>query len=108
MNQDSISAYADDVMTEGYQLKKSDIVTRVITIRSGIVPSEKKITKDVSSALVQRGLKLEKWDASVDTGLAQRMIKHISSVKGSLSIPQLVQDIDIMVSRWSARVPSRS
>ena len=80
-------------------MNKSDIVIEVIKARSIIAPSEKHILKELCSVLLGRSIDPETWDGKVGYGLARSIIKHVGSVRGRLSMSDLVRDIDLLVER---------
>lgn len=82
-------------------MKKSDIVIAVVIRRSKTPVSEKQIRKDLASVLNHLSLDLVNWDLEVDTVIANGVMKHVGSVKGELSLEQLVLDIDTMLKRIS-------
>lgn len=84
-------------------MKKSDIVIAILAMRSGQVSSSHKVLRNLSSALRYSSLDLERWDQPVDPDYAVHIIKHISSVRGALTMAMLVQDIDLLLNRMAVR-----
>ena len=82
-------------------MKKSDIVKAIISLREGIRPTEKRVYDTIASALTYSSVSLEAWNEWVDPDLAHGIIKHVSSVRGQLSQHALIQDIDIILKRKS-------
>ena len=99
MSQASTYNHNHQVLPEGYHMRKSDIVIAIIALRTGVAPSQKQILKDLSLELKYRSWSLEIWDQHVDPNLTPRIIKHVGSAKGELTMQALVGDIDIMVGR---------
>ena len=85
-------------MTAGH-MKKSEIVVAVMSRRLGLLPTDKKLHRNLSFALKDRSLLLGEWDGAVDAELAQAIIKHVGSVQGSLSMHEVISDIDIILKR---------
>lgn len=96
----STQMHATATAPERTKVKKSDIVLRVMALRAEVADAERKILAALATALDQRSLALHKWDAAIDVHLAERIVRHVSSVKGNLPLPAIVQDVDILVSRY--------
>ena len=84
-------------------MKKSDIVIAILAMRSGQAPANHKILRDLSLALKYCSQDLERWDERLDPDLAVGIIKHVSAVRGELTMAILVRDIDLLLKRIAVR-----
>ena len=82
-------------------MRKSQIVIAILALRKEIPPTQDKILKSLSSALKYHSLALDNWDGDVEPTLAQGIIRHVSSVRGELTMQGLIRDIDIMLKRMA-------
>ena len=82
-------------------MRKSEIVIAVIARRSATPPPENQVLKSLSSALKYQVPILDMWDRDVDPELAKGIIRHISSVRGDLTMHALIRDIDIILDRMA-------
>ena len=82
-------------------MKKSDIVVTVIIRRSERPLIEKQVLRDLSSVLEDLSINRDKWDHDVEPIIAEGIIKHMGSVRGELSLEDLVMDIDLILKRIS-------
>ena len=85
-------------------MRKSEIVIAIMARRKEIPPAENKIIKSLSSALKYFSTDLTKWDGDVEETLSQGIIRHVSSVRGDLSMQGVVRDIDIIIKRMECGV----
>ena len=80
-------------------MKKSDMVIAIVSGRSEKPLTGKQIRKQLASVLTDLSLNPDEWDHDVDKNIAEDVIKHVSSVKGELSIHDIVRDIDRILKR---------
>ena len=99
MNQEPTLNNPSVIAQSGYPMKKSDIVIAIIALRSGVSPPAKKVLRELSSALKRRSTHLKDWDHPIDATYSQRIINHIRSVRGMITMQGVVSDIDILVTR---------
>lgn len=81
------------------RMKKSEIVLAVMSRRTGLPPTDKKLHRDFHFALERRSVRLAEWDGEVDAELAPAIIKHVASVQGSLTLHEAIADVDIILKR---------
>jgi hypothetical protein len=82
-------------------MRKIEIVFAIMAVRTATPPPENQILKSLSSALKAHSVVLHHWDADVELKLAQGIIRHVSSVRGNLTMQGLIRDIDIMLKRMA-------
>jgi hypothetical protein len=82
-------------------MRKSEIVFAIIAVRTDTPPPANQILKSLSSALKCHSLLLDNWDGDVAPELAQVIIRHVSSVRGELTMQGVIGDIDIILKRMT-------
>lgn len=82
-------------------MKKSDIFSAVVLLRSDKPQKEREILKQLSSTLQHLSTDLDKWDERIDPALGAQITTKIGSTKQDLSLEQIIRDIDIMMNRAS-------
>jgi hypothetical protein len=82
-------------------MKKTDIVIAVVALRSKRPPTHQQIRKDIAVVLKHLAIKPDLWDLEVEEVIAEGLIKHVGSVKGELSLQDLILDIDMILKRIS-------
>ena len=88
-----------DSQPNAYPMKKSDMVLAIVSGRSEKPLSEKQIRKQLAAVLTELSLNPDEWDQDVDSDVAEGVIKHVGSVRGDLSLQDIVKDIDRILKR---------
>ena len=77
-------------------MKKSEIIVAVVVRRTEKTLQEKQLLREVNNILTELSTT---FDHDIDAIIAEGIIKHMGSVRGELTLRDLIVDIDLILKR---------